>query len=346
MVNNEQLVLRLLKNGHLERMEYLRLLSGCNHELLNYIGGCARKVAATHFGKAIYVRGLIELTNFCRNNCFYCGIRNANSKVERYRLLKEQILACCRLGDSLQIRTFVLQGGEDVGMDDSFISDVIRSIRHEFHHTAITLSLGEKSKESYERFYNEGADRYLLRHETANPRHYASLHPAGMSFENRKQCLYNLKQIGYQTGAGMMVGTPGQTLEHLVDDLLFLEDLKPQMIGLGPFIPQHDTPFASEAPGSVEISLLLISILRLMFPRALIPATTSLATLAEDGYERGILAGANVVMPNLLPVEFKTKYVIYDGKEAIHSTPQEQYKELKRRISAIGYYLSDTRGDY
>ncbi|MCD7898781.1 MAG: [FeFe] hydrogenase H-cluster radical SAM maturase HydE [Bacteroides sp.] len=342
----KQLVQRLSQNRHLERSEYLRLLAGCDHELLKYINECARVVAMTYFGKAVYVRGLIELTNYCRNNCYYCGIRKANSNVARYRLEKEQVLECCRLGDSLRIRTFVLQGGEDSLLDDAFMQDLIKSIRRDYHHTAITLSLGERSKDSYQALYKAGANRYLLRHETANPQHYASLHPANMSPDNRKQCLRNLKQIGFQTGAGMMVGTPGQTLEHLVDDLLFLEEIKPHMIGLGPFIPQQDTPFAHEPSGSVEITLLLISILRLMFPKALIPATTALATLAKDGYERGILAGANVIMPNLLPIEYKTKYIIYDGKEAIHITPQEQYKDLKRRIESIRYYLSDSRGDY
>ncbi|NDV66615.1 [FeFe] hydrogenase H-cluster radical SAM maturase HydE [Bacteroides sp. 224] len=342
----KELVKQLLYERHLERAELVRLLSNFDQELLSYINDCARSVTITHFGKAIYLRGLIELTNFCRNNCFYCGIRASNRNIERYRLMKEQVLNCCRLGDHLKVRTFVLQGGEDLAIKDFIVEDLIKSIHREFPYAAITLSLGERSQESYQAFYEAGATRYLLRHEAANRDLYNHLHPDVMSYDNRIECLHTLKKIGFQTGAGMMIGSPGQTIEHLVDDILFLEELNPQMIGMGPYIPQRDTPFASEAPGSVLLTLMLISIVRLMFPKALIPATTALATQADDGYEKGILAGANVIMPNLLPIEYKTKYSIYDNKEAVHQTTKEQIENLKKRIDSIGYFFSENRGDY
>lgn len=340
------LVDRLQQRGCLRRNEYVRLLTEYDHELLTYINTCAREVSEAHFGKSIYVRGLIELTNCCRNNCLYCGIRKENTHVERYRLSKEQVLACCRLADRLKIKTFVLQGGEDAALTDLLVEDLVKAIRSEFPHSAITLSLGERSREAYQSFFKVGANRYLLRHETATPSHYAHLHPAEMLFDTRMQCLRNLKEIGYQTGAGMMIGSPRQSAEHLAEDLLFLKEFEPEMIGMGPFVPQHDTPFANETTGSVETTLMLISIVRLMFPKALIPATTSLATLDKSGYEKGILAGANVVMPNMLPVEFKSKYVIYDDKESILLEPETQYRSLKERIESIGYSFSDNRGDY
>lgn len=341
----KNLVDRLRREKHLESEEYLRLLMSVNEDLLKYINTSAREVAVERFGKAIYARGLIEITNYCRNNCYYCGIRCGNATLERYRLSIEQILDCCETGSKLGLKTFVLQGGEDPLMNEDFITELVTVIRSHFPDHAITLSLGEHSEKAYKRFFAAGANRYLLRHETANPAHYASLHPAKMSHQKRMDCLWTLKETGYQTGAGFMVGSPGQRLEHLVEDILFLQKLRPEMIGIGPFIPQKETSFASEPAGSVEMTLMLISILRLVFPDALLPATTALATLTH-GYEQGILAGANVVMPNLTPKGYREKYAIYDNKKAARMELEKEYKELNEQVNSIGYYISDAHGDY
>lgn len=288
------LIERLHREHTLSPDELRTLLVGCDAEHLALINQKAREVAYSHFGNRIFIRGLIEIGNCCRNDCFYCGIRRSNRNVERYRLDKETILSCCAQGYELGFRTIVLQGGEDNYMTDERVVDLVSSIRKAYPDIAITLSLGEKSTEAYQAFYQAGANRYLLRHETHNEAHYQSLHPESMSLQNRLRCLYDLKEIGYQTGTGIMVGSPGQTIEHLVEDILFIETLQPEMIGIGPFLPHHDTPFASEPSGKMEQTLLLLSIFRLMHPKALIPSTTALATLAPDGRERGILAGANV----------------------------------------------------
>lgn len=337
---------RLYHDRHLDREGYKRILSASGPEVREYAASLARGVAADNFGKAVYARGLIEFTNYCRNNCYYCGIRRSNRNIGRYRLSVPQILECCRLGDSFGLKTFVLQGGDDAGVSDAAMAELIRAIRREFPHHAITLSVGERNKEAFRSFFAAGANRYLLRHETADATHYRHLHPAGMSFGNRMHSLKALKETGYQTGAGMMVGSPGQSVDTLAEDLLFLEYLRPEMIGIGPFIPQHDTPFASQPAGSVELTLLLISILRIMFPHALIPATTALASLNADGYQRGILAGANVVMFNITPREYRGSYAIYDHKKAAAQHAGEEYAELAGQIESIGYHLSCDRGDY
>lgn len=341
-----ELIDKLRLERHLEPEEYERLLSDADDTLLDYAAQEARKVATAHFGTGIYIRGLIEITNYCRNDCYYCGIRRSNLNVERYRLSKEQVLACCRMGNKLGFRTFVLQGGEDAALSDSAIEEVVRAIRTEFPDNAITLSLGERSREAYQRFYDAGANRYLLRHETACPDHYGRLHPASMSFAHRMESLRALKEIGYQTGTGVMVGSPGQTVANLVKDIVFMEQFKPQMVGLGPYLPQKDTPFAAEPAGSMRTTLLLLSIFRLMFPDALIPSTTALATIAPDGRERGILAGANVVMPNLSPEETRVKYALYDNKKATGLEAAEGLRGLELQLNAIGYHISYDRGDH
>lgn len=341
----KNLVDDLRRQKHLEPEEYLRLLRSINEDLLTYINKSAREVAVAHFGKAIYARGLIEITNYCRNNCYYCGIRCGNTALERYRLSIDQILECCEVGDKLGLKTFVLQGGEDPYMNDDFIVELVTLIRSRFPDHAITLSIGEHSEEAYKRFFAAGANRYLLRHETANPVHYAFLHPAQMSHQKRIDCVWALKGAGYQTGAGFMVGSPGQRVENLVEDILFLQKLQPEMIGIGPFIPQKETPFASEPAGSVDMTLMLISIVRLLFPEALIPATTALATLTHS-YEQGILAGANVIMPNLTPRGYREKYAIYDNKAAARIAQGKEYQELNAQVESIGYHIADARGDY
>lgn len=306
----------------------------------------AREATLRHFGRGVYIRGLIEVGSYCRNNCYYCGIRRNNGRAERYRLDDAAILEQCHEGYGLGFRTFVLQGGEDPAFGDERLVPLVAAIRSGFPDCAITLSLGERPRDSYRRLFDAGADRYLLRHETADAEHYARLHPAELRLDERKRCLYALKEIGYQAGSGFMVGSPFQTAGNLAGDLLFLRELEPAMVGLGPFIPHADTPFAEYPAGKAEDALLMISLVRLMLPRALIPATTALATLAEDGRERGILAGANVVMPNLSPVGVRDKYRLYNGKLAANAEAAENLRELADRLAKIGRHIEFVRGDF
>lgn len=335
---------RLRDEHTLTAGEYKELLgSDCDDK---YLHEQARRVALRNFGNKIYIRGLIEISNHCRNNCLYCGIRRGNRDLERYRLSEEMIMRCCSRGHEMGFRTFVLQGGEDPAQDDNWVENVVETIHRAFPNCAITLSLGEKSRGAYERFRRAGADRYLLRHETFNAAHYRALHPADMSREHRLHCLLWLKAIGYQTGTGMMIGIKGQTLDNIVDDILFIQLLRPQMIGIGPFVPHHDTPLGGEHAGSVEMTLRLISIFRLINPRVLIPATTALSTLADNGHEAGIMAGANVVMPNLSPIDDRGKYQLYDGKACQGSESAEGLPQLRRQLERVGYEIAVDRGDY
>ncbi len=336
----------LASGSPVDRETLVSLLDSQTPDLQAYAAEKARAVSDAHFSRKVYIRGLIEFTNYCRNDCFYCGIRKSNESVERYRLGTGQILSCCREGYCLGFRTFVLQGGEDEYFDDDFLVGLIESIHAAHPDCAITLSIGERSRESYERFFRAGADRYLLRHESANPQHYAKLHPRSLTIEQRKQCLYVLKDIGFQTGAGFMVGSPFQTTGDIADDLLFLRELNPQMVGIGPFIPHKDTPFRHHPAGSVEQTLFLLSLVRLMLPRVLLPATTALGTLDPIGREKGILAGANVVMPNLSPPEVRDKYLLYNDKLATGMEAAEHVRDLRNRLDAIGYHIVEERGDY
>ena len=297
----------------------------------------ADRVRRAVYGDAVYIRGLIECTNFCKNDCYYCGIRRGNKNASRYRLSKEEILSCCAEGYALGFRTFVLQGGEDPYFTDERICEIVSAIRETYPDCAITLSLGEKSRASYQAYFDAGANRYLLRHETANPAHYAKLHPAELSLDNRKRCLYDLKAIGYAVGAGMMVGSPFQTTDDLVADLRFLEELEPQMIGIGPFLRHKDTPFADMPNGSLPLTLRLLAILRLMFPRALIPATTALGTIHPHGREMGLRAGANVIMPNLSPSDVRKKYLLYDNKITAGEEAAQALALLEKTVSDAGY---------
>lgn len=333
------LINRLRTHHRLDAEGYRALLLCEDAGTVDALHRQAREEAVAHFGHKILLRGLIEFTNRCRNNCLYCGIRKGNGNVFRYELTQEEILACCRVGERLGFRTFVLQGGELPAAKDDWIEELVARIHKEFPDRVITLSLGERSREAYERFFRAGAGRYLLRHETYNAAHYGKLHPAEMSLSHRLRCLEWLKEIGYQVGTGMMVGSPYQTVEHLVEDLLFIERFRPEMIGMGPFIPHRDTPFASFPPGDIGMTLKLLSIFRLMHPSAWIPATTALATLAPDGRERGILAGANVVMPNLSPPARRANYSLYDHKAATGAEAAEGLKELEERLKGIGYEI-------
>ena len=311
-----------------------------------YISEKARKVREAYYGKDAYLRGLIEISNICRNNCYYCGIRSGNTNCERYRLSKEQILTCCDVGYELGFRTFVMQGGEDPFYTDELIVSIISDIKKKYTDCAVTLSLGEFEKESYQKFFDAGADRYLLRHETADRAHYEMLHPAEMSFDHRMQCLRDLKEIGYQVGTGMMVGSPYQKVEHLVKDLRFLKEFKPHMVGMGPFIPHHDTRYADCTAGTVEMTVRLLAIIRLLLPDVLLPATTALGTIDPVGREKGLLAGANVIMPNLSPADVRAKYLLYDNKKVAGDEAAEAVREMEKRIASVGYEAVVARGDH
>ena len=337
---------KLYQDTQLTEAEYKELLElHTDKEIAEYGFELARKRQKETFGNEVYTRGLIEISNYCKNDCIYCGIRRSNQNAERYRLSEEEILSCCESGYALGFRTFVLQGGEDGYYTDDLLEDLLHKIKAAYPDCAITLSLGERSRESYERLYTAGADRYLLRHETANEAHYGKLHPAEMSLKNRKQCLYTLKEIGYQVGCGIMVGSPYQTIDNLVEDLAFMKTFNPHMVGIGPFIPQKDTPFGEMEPGSLEMTLFLLAIIRLMLPKVLLPATTALGTIHSRGRELGILAGGNVVMPNLSPVKVRKKYALYDNKICTGEEAAECRGCLGNRMESIGYKLVVSRGD-
>ena len=341
----KKLVDKLAKNTVLDRDEYLTLIKN-KDGVREYAAELAGKVRRQHYGDRIFIRGLIEFTNHCRNNCYYCGIRAGNSCVERYRLSPDEIVSCADSGHELGFRTFVLQGGEDVLYTDDILVDIISRIKKKYPDCAVTLSIGERSDESYKRLKEAGADRYLLRHETVNPEHYKKLHPVDMSHENRLRCLRRLKELGYQTGAGFMVGSPGQTDEDLADEMLFLKELDPQMVGIGPFIPHKDTPLGGESPGSAQMTTFLLSLIRLTLPGVLLPATTALGTIDPMGREKGIMAGANVLMPNLSPAGVRDKYLLYDNKICTGDEAAQCINCLKLRMEKTGYRIVTERGDY
>ena len=330
----------------LRHEDWLRLITDASEEDRRFSRDLACELTQERFGRRVFFRGIIEFTNYCKNDCYYCGIRCSNRCLSRYRLTEDEILSCCEEGYRLGYRTFVLQGGEDGWWTDEKITALVRRIRAQYPDCAITLSLGERSRESYQRLFDAGADRYLLRHETADKQHYESLHPPEISFENRMRCLYDLRDIGYQTGCGMMVGTPGQRPEHLARDMLFMCGFRPQMIGTGPFLPHHDTPFRNEPAGSADVTLMLMSLCRIMLPDVLLPATTALGTLDGEGRKRGVLAGANVIMPNLSPLAVREKYMLYDGKSISGDDAGESLDILRRHMQEIGYELQVGRGDY
>ncbi len=342
----KQLVDKLVQNGTLLPEEYKELIDNRNTELAEYLYEKARAVRIENYDHEVYIRGLIEFTNYCKNDCYYCGIRRSNQNASRYRLTKEQILECCAIGYDLEFRTFVLQGGEDGYYTEDGMVDIIQSIKSKYPDCALTLSMGEKSYDTYKAYYEAGADRYLLRHETANEEHYSKLHPAEMSLKERKECLSNLKKIGFQVGCGFMVGSPYQTTDHLVEDLMFIKELNPHMVGIGPFIPHHETPFAENTAGTLELTLFLLGILRLMLPTVLLPSTTALGTIHPKGRELGILAGANVVMPNLSPTDVRNKYMLYDNKICTGDEAAECRFCLQKRIESIGYHIAVSRGDH
>lgn len=347
MKTNCKVLIDTLEKGHvLTKEEFIYLLEYKTDDDVLYIKEKARAIAKAHFGNKVYTRGLIEFSNYCKNDCYYCGIRKSNLNVCRYRLSKEDIMSCCEQGYQLGFRTFVLQGGEDLKYSDDDFVDIITSIKNKYPDCAITLSLGERSNDSFKKLKEAGADRYLLRHETVTKEHYEKLHPRNLTIENRTRCLYELKELGYQVGAGFMVGSPYQTTENIAHDLLFIHELKPAMIGIGPFLPHHETPFANEKSGSYELTLFMLSVLRLMIPNALIPATTALGTIHPLGRENGILSGANVVMPNLSPVTVRKQYELYDNKICTGDEAAECKVCLHNRMKKIGYEIVSERGDF
>ena len=341
-----KLINKLEKNHSLSIEEYRLLIDNRNDEYAKLLAEKAVKIRKEIYQNDIYIRGLIEISNICKNDCLYCGIRGSNRYCERFRLSEEQILSCCENGYSLGFRTFVLQGGEDMHFSDDVICCIVFKIKEKFPDCAITLSLGERSFESYKRLYEAGADRYLLRHETADKAHYEKLHPNDMSFEYRMECLNNLKKIGFQTGCGFMVGSPYQTTEHIAKDLKFIEEFKPQMCGIGPFIPHKDTVFFDKPAGTLELTCYLLSIIRLISPSILLPATTALGSIDPIGREKGILAGANVVMPNLSPLDTREKYSLYNNKLSTGAESAQGKAELEEKMKAIGYRIVTDRGDY
>ena len=341
-----QWIEELEQTGDLPDEAMAALLESQDEEVREELSDRARTVRERVYGKDVYLRGLIEFTSYCKNNCYYCGLRAGNRQAERYRLSQEEILDCAQSGYQLGFRTFVLQGGEDPYFTDEKVVSIVLELRSRFPDCAITLSLGERERDSYQAFYDAGANRYLLRHETADEAHYGKLHPDRMSLRHRMQCLWDLKEIGYQVGCGMMVGSPYQETAHLISDLRFMQKFRPEMVGLGPFIPHKDTPFHDRTAGTLYDTLKLLSIVRLMLPNVLLPATTALGTIDPLGREKGILAGANVVMPNLSPVQVRGKYLLYDGKICTGDEAAECVKCMEGRISRVGYRVVVSRGDH
>lgn len=344
MINTE-LIEKLRETKELSRDGFRQLITTMTADDEEYLYKNAREVREEYYGKDVYVRGLIEFTNYCRQDCLYCGIRASNRECERYRLTKEQILECADTGYGLGFRTFVLQGGEDMTFSDDDMCGIIEALKSKYPECAVTLSVGERERESYERYFKAGADRFLLRHESISPEHYSRLHTDSQNIGIRVRCLRDLKDIGFQTGCGIMIGSPYQTVEHIINDLLFMKEFQPHMVGMGPFIPHAQTPFRDEPAGSLEDTLHLLGIVRLMLPYVLLPATTALGTIVPTGRELGLLAGANVVMPNLSPLDVRKKYLLYDGKISTGSEAAECVDDLRKRVESVGYELVTARGD-
>ena len=341
-----EIITRFLRDRRLSEKEYKLLVEAFNEENAEILRNEAVRLRKEVYGNSVFIRGLIEISNICKNDCLYCGIRKGNKECQRYRLSEDDILTCCKEGYALGFRTFVMQGGEDGFFTDEVMCSIIRKIKESYPDCAVTLSLGERSEESYRRLFEAGADRYLLRHETADKEHYKKLHPENLSWDRRMECLRILKKIGFQTGCGFMVNSPFQTTEHLAKDLKFVEEFSPEMCGIGPFIPHKDTEFRNEKAGSCELTCYLLSIVRLIKPSILLPSTTALGTIDKEGREKGILSGGNVVMPNLSPLSVRKKYMLYDGKISTDEEAAENLLKLKEKIRAIGFEVVTDRGDF
>lgn len=341
---NKEIIDRISRDHSAKKEDILTILQDDSED--TYLFEEADKIRKQIYGTDVFLRGLIEISNYCKNNCLYCGIRRDNRNISRYRLTEQDILLCCDTGYELGFRTFVLQGGEDIFFNDEFLCSTIQKIKKKYPDCAVTLSLGERTEQSYKALFTAGADRYLLRHETATKSHYEKLHPVEMSYENRIECLKTLKKIGFQTGAGFMVGSPFQTHENLADDLLFIKKLKPEMVGIGPFISHNETPFKEYENGTLRDTLVMVALTRLLLPNALIPSTTALGTIDPQGREKGLKAGANVVMPNLSPVKFRKLYSLYDNKICMGEEAAECRQCLAKRVESAGYKIVTDRGDW
>ena len=344
-MENRELIKKLRDEKKLSREEFRQLLTTMTEDDEEYLYQNAREVREEHYGKDVYIRGLIEFSNYCRRDCLYCGIRASNKECRRYRLTPDQIMECADTGYELGFRTFVMQGGEDMTFTDDDMCGIIKALKDKYPDCAVTLSIGERERSSYERYFKSGADRFLLRHESITPEHYSKLHTTSQTIETRVRCLNDLKDIGFQTGCGIMIGSPFQTVEHIINDLMFMKDFQPHMVGMGPFIPHGQTPFKDEPAGGLKDTLHLLGIVRLMLPYVLLPATTALGTIVPTGREMGLLAGANVVMPNLSPKDVRSKYTLYDGKISTGAEAAECLADLKKRIESVGYETVSARGD-
>ncbi len=336
---------RLAQNHILPREELLDLIQNISEADKAYLFEKSLEAKETFYDKSVFMRGLIEISSYCAQNCTYCGIRRDNENAERYRLSVDEILGCCDEGYRLGYRTFVLQGGEDPYYTDERLLELIHAVKGKYDDIAITLSLGERSYDSYKVLKAAGADRYLLRHETASRALYESLHP-DMSFDNRRQCLKDLKTLGFQVGAGFMVGLPGQTADDLVEDLMFLKELEPHMVGIGPFIPHSETPIGHNPGGTVDQTLLMISLVRLILPMTLLPSTTALGTIDEKGREKALKVGANVIMPNLSPTDVRAKYALYENKICTGDEAAHCRACIEGRINSVGFYVDMSKGDH
>lgn len=345
-MHNRELIDLLNAEHKLSSSQWEQLFETYTQDDLEYTMGIAQEITVKNFGKKIYFRGIVEFSNICKNDCYYCGIRCSNRNVSRYRLTPEDILNCCDEGYEAGFRTFVLQGGEDGWFNDDRMCEIIRSIKAKYPDCAVTLSLGERIRASYQKMYDAGADRYLLRHETADETHYAILHPAYQTLENRMRCLRDLKEIGYQTGCGIMIGSPGQTSATIAKDMVFMQEFDPEMVGIGPFLPHQDTPFRNEAAGSVQTTLFALALCRIMLPWVLLPSTTALGTAENDGRKMGVLAGCNVIMPNLSPLEVRKKYMLYDNKAGTDISAKEGIELLRKQMDEIGYEVVVGKGDF
>jgi len=345
-LQNKELIDILNAEKTLSKEQWLQLICSFTDEDRQYAANLASAIAVERFGRKIFFRGIIEFTNICRNDCIYCGIRRSNNCVGRYRLTEEDILECCAEGYDLGYRTFVLQGGEDMWFTDDRMAHIVASIRKAYPDCAITLSIGERERASYQQFYDAGADRFLLRHETADEEHYGRLHPPELSWKHRMNCLRELKDIGYQVGCGMMIGSPYQKPEYLVEDMMFIHDFHPHMIGIGPFIPHGDTPFRDFPAGDTNLTLFILSLCRIMQPEVLLPSTTALGTVQGDGRKLGVLAGCNVIMPNLSPLSVRKKYMLYDHKVGTEDDARAGIRKLTEQMKDIGYEIEVGRGDY
>lgn len=335
----------LLQANRRTLAETIRFFFEADDQTVEELRAWAGKARDKMYGKRVFFRALIEFSSWCKNDCYYCGLQRSNQNAVRYRLSDDEIISCCRTAYERGIRTFVLQSGEDPYYSDFRLCRLITEIKEQFPDSAVTLSVGERSPDSYQRLFDAGADRYLLRHESANEDHYRKLHPPTQRLCDRKRCLFHLKEIGYEVGTGFMVDSPDQTNETLADDFIFLRELKPDMIGIGPFIPHHDTRFAGYEFPSAKRTLILLSLIRVMLPGVLLPATTALAAADDRGFEKGLMAGANVLMPNASPLKRRDAYALYDHKPNEGKGTIEQWHQWVHWVESLGLQPDFSRGD-